>query len=76
MAKKKAALQVVNGDNSPSGREEIWRVRGGEKGTGQQYGPNIIVWPWSASSAEQAENIVREIARNNDLQLTETEPDW
>lgn len=73
---KKAAVQVINGNNTPNGREQIWRVRGGEKGTGKPYGPDIIVWPWSYQSADQAERIVAEIARNNDLELTEVEPDW
>jgi hypothetical protein len=67
----KAKVVTVNGNLTPNGREKVARVKSGAKGTGRQIGPDVIYWPWSGSSCAQADRILAEIIRNNNLELVE-----
>lgn len=69
MSKQQIAKVVTKqGKQTPNGREMVMEVRGGEKGTGKNFG-SVIYWPWSGPSCDQADKIVEEIAERNDLQL-------
>jgi hypothetical protein len=67
----KAKVVTVNGNLTPNGREKIARVKSGAKGTGRQFGPDVVYWPWSGPSCDQADRILSEIARGNDLELVD-----
>jgi hypothetical protein len=71
MKAKVAKVITVNGTLTPNGREKIARVKSGEKGTGRQFGSDVIYWPWSGASCDQADRILDEIAKENDLELVE-----
>lgn len=74
MAKQagKVAGKVVDvpGDLTPDGRERIMRVvLVGGRQDGEQVGPDIIYWPWSAQSEEKADSAINEIAERYKVEL-------
>jgi hypothetical protein len=70
MKAKVAKVVIVTGSLTPNGREKIARVKSGSQGTGRQFGPDVIFWPWSGPSCDQADRILGEIVRNNNLKIT------
>ena len=73
---QKAKVVTKQGSLAPNGRERIMQVRSGEKGTGKQFGPDVVYWPWSAPSCDNADQIAVEIARKNDLELVYDQDDY
>lgn len=63
-----AKVVTKQGKQTPNGREMVMEIRAGEKGTGKSFG-SVIYWPWSGPSCDQADTVVAEIAKRNDLQL-------
>lgn len=63
-----AKVHTKNGKMTPNGREKIMEVRAGKLGTGRVLG-QVIYWPWSISSCDQADKIVQEIADKNGVEL-------
>lgn len=68
MAKQIAKVVTKQGKMTPNGREMVMEVRAGEKGKGKKFG-EVIYWPWSPMSSEQADRIVIEIGERAGLEL-------
>jgi len=67
---KKAMITTKNGAMTPNGRERIMELRAGAKGTGKVLF-QVIYWPWSDKSCEQADEIVFQAARMARVEVVE-----
>lgn len=61
----KAKVIYKSGAVTPNGREGIYELRKGEKGTGALI-QKVTYWPWSSKSCEVAQSAIQwHIDRNN-----------
>jgi len=73
---KKAKVVIKQGRLIPNGREARMCLRVGEKGTGKLLG-EVIYWPWSAISYDQASEIIKQIAAKHGVEIVwDTLADW
>lgn len=73
---KKAKVVIKQGRLIPDGYEARMCLHAGKKGTGKLLG-EVIYWPWSAISYDQASEIIEQIAAKHGVDVVwDTLADW
>lgn len=74
MSTNTAKVIEKQGAKTPNGREVRLQLRRGENGTGEII-QEVVAWPWSPKSMEQADEIMRQAADRAGVKLTPYEPE-